>query len=144
LFDISPLEVCDFILGQPYLWNHHVVYECIPLSVIITLVTILYRIPEIASPTTIYLIYSKQCSKVISKTKKFILFFIRAHNKQRFATTYVAYKQKQVNKIVKDYIYIFSSPTEVPMHCQVKHPIDITPSAPPPNGPILSSLIDGK
>jgi hypothetical protein len=37
LCDISPLEVCDVILGQPYLWKRHDVYEFIPRSVIITL-----------------------------------------------------------------------------------------------------------
>jgi hypothetical protein len=30
LCDVSPLEVCDVILGQPYLWKHHVVYESRP------------------------------------------------------------------------------------------------------------------
>ena len=25
LCDIAPLEFCDVILGQPYLWKHHVV-----------------------------------------------------------------------------------------------------------------------
>jgi hypothetical protein len=29
---------------------------------------------------------------------------------------------------------IFSSPTGVPLHCQVKHPIDMTPGAPLRNG----------
>jgi hypothetical protein len=44
LFDISPLEVCDVILGKPYLWKKHVVYESKPHNVIITLVRQLYRI----------------------------------------------------------------------------------------------------
>jgi hypothetical protein len=37
LCDISPLEVCDVLLGQPYLWKQHVVFESRPCSVIITL-----------------------------------------------------------------------------------------------------------
>jgi hypothetical protein len=37
LCDIYPLEIFDVILGQPYLWKHHVVYESRPHSVIITL-----------------------------------------------------------------------------------------------------------
>jgi hypothetical protein len=36
---------------------------------------------------------------------------------------------------VEEYKDIFSSPTKVSMHCQVKHPIDLNPSAPLPNGP---------
>jgi hypothetical protein len=59
LCDISPLEVYDFILGQPYLWKHHVVYESRPHCVIITLGRQLYRILEVASPTVISLISSK-------------------------------------------------------------------------------------
>ena len=35
LCDISPLDVCDVLLGKPYLWKHHVVYESRPCSVII-------------------------------------------------------------------------------------------------------------
>jgi hypothetical protein len=66
LCDIYPLEVCDVLLGKPYLWKRHVVYESRPHSVIITLGRKLYRIPEVASPTAISLISAKQCSKVIS------------------------------------------------------------------------------
>jgi hypothetical protein len=45
LCHIYPLEFCEVILGQPYLWKSHVVYEYIPHSVIITLGRQLYRIP---------------------------------------------------------------------------------------------------
>ena len=37
LCDVAPLEVCDVILGQPYLWKHHDVYESSPRGVIINL-----------------------------------------------------------------------------------------------------------
>jgi hypothetical protein len=70
LCDISPLEVCDVLLGKPYLWKCHVVYESRPRSVIITLGRQLYRIPEVASPTAISLISAKKCSKVISQTEE--------------------------------------------------------------------------
>jgi hypothetical protein len=36
---------------------------------------------------------------------------------------------------MEEYKDIFSSPTGVPMHYPVNHPIDLTPSAPFPNGP---------
>jgi hypothetical protein len=67
---------------------------------------------------------------------------ICAHSKQKVVATSVAstqslsLQQKQVEKIVEEYRDIFSSPTGVPTHCQVKHPIDLTPSSPLPNGPI--------
>jgi len=35
---------------------------------------------------------------------------------------------------MEEYSDIFSSPTRVPLHCQVKHPIHLTPGAPLPNG----------
>jgi hypothetical protein len=81
LCDISPLEVCDVLLGQPYLWKRHVVYESRPHSVIITLGRQLYNIPEVVSPTTISLISAKKWSNVISQTGKSIFFVIHAHNK---------------------------------------------------------------
>jgi hypothetical protein len=37
---------------------------------------------------------------------------------------------------VEEYKDIFSSPTGVPTHYQVKRPIDLTPGAPLPNGPV--------
>jgi hypothetical protein len=56
---VYPLEVCDFLLGQPYLWKHHVVYESRPRSVIITLNRKLYRIPKAVPPSVISLISTK-------------------------------------------------------------------------------------
>jgi hypothetical protein len=66
LCDVSPLEVCDVLLGQPYLWKHHFVYESSPRSVIITLNRKFYRIPEVVPPSAISLISAKKCRKVIS------------------------------------------------------------------------------
>jgi hypothetical protein len=51
LCDVSPLEVCDVLLGQPYMWKHHVVYESRPRSIIVTLGGHLYRIPEVVLTT---------------------------------------------------------------------------------------------
>jgi hypothetical protein len=67
LCDIYPLEVCD-LLGQPYLWKRHDVYESRTYSVIINLGRKLYRIPEVAPPTSISLIFAKKCNMVIAKT----------------------------------------------------------------------------
>jgi hypothetical protein len=90
LCDISPLEVCDVLLGQPYLWKQHVVYESRPHSVIITLGRQLYRIPEVAPPTSISLISAKQCRKVISQTEKFVFFMIHSQSEQKVTTTSMA------------------------------------------------------
>jgi hypothetical protein len=37
---------------------------------------------------------------------------------------------------MEQYKDILSSPIRVPTHYQVKHPIDLTPGAPLPNGPV--------
>ena len=48
--------------------------------------------------------------------------------------------QQKMDKAVEEYEDIFSSPTGVPLHCQVKHPINLIPGAPLPNGPIYQPL----
>jgi hypothetical protein len=72
LCDVSPLDVCDVLLGQPYMWKRHVVYESRPCSVIVSMGGHLYIIPEVV-PTTAP---PKQCHKVVSHTTKFIFFTI--------------------------------------------------------------------
>jgi hypothetical protein len=93
LCDIAPLEVCDVLLGKPYFWKCHAVYESRPCSVIITLGRQLYMIPEVASSTAISLIYTKKCSKVISQIGKFVFFVIRSHSKKKFTITSVVSTQ---------------------------------------------------
>jgi hypothetical protein len=123
LSDVAPLEFGNFLLGQPYLWKHHVVYESRPRSVIITLDRKLYRIPEVVPSTSISLISSKQCRKVISKTEKFVFIFICTQSEQKVTATSMDFvidlstQQKKVDKVMEEYKYIFSSLTRVPMHC---------------------------
>jgi len=90
LCDVSPLEVCDVLLGQPYLWKMHVVYESRPRFVIISVGSKLYRILEVAPPTTISLISTKKCSKVISQTEKCVFFLIHSQSKGKVIATSLA------------------------------------------------------
>jgi len=83
LCDIAPLEVCDALLGHTYLWKRHAVYESRPRAVIVTSGNKLHRIPEVAPPTAISLITTKQCSKLISKTRKFVFLMIRPQGKKK-------------------------------------------------------------
>jgi hypothetical protein len=46
-----------------------------------------------------------------------------------------------MGKVVEEYEDIFTSPAGVPLHCQVKHPIDITLGASFPNGPIYRRFV---
>jgi hypothetical protein len=120
------------------------VYESRPRVVIITLGNKLYRIPEIAPPTTISLVTAKQCSKLISKTRKFVFLMIRPQGKRKTVAMTSrqgpAARKKHMDKVVEEY-NIFTSPAGVPLHCQVKHPIDLTLGAPLPNGPIYRCSI---
>jgi hypothetical protein len=101
LCDVAPLDVYDVLLGQPYMWQHHAIYESRPRSVIITLGGHLYRIPEVV-PTTAP---PKQCCKVVSHTRKFIFSTIcsKGEQKDTAATTTSAkapsIQQKQVDKV---------------------------------------------
>jgi hypothetical protein len=96
LCDVAPLEVCDVLLGQPYMWKRHAVYESRPRSVIVTLGGQLYRIPEIVAPTP-----TKQGRKIISHTGKFSLFAIATKGEHQIAETsttsahYPSTQQKQ-------------------------------------------------
>jgi hypothetical protein len=48
-----------------------------------------------------------------------------------------------MDKVVEEYEDIFTSPAGVTLHCQVKHPIDLTLGTPLPNGPIYQrSVLD--
>jgi len=48
-----------------------------------------------------------------------------------------------MDKVVEEYEDIFTSAARVPLHCQVKHSIDLTPGAPLPSGPIyLLSVLE--
>jgi hypothetical protein len=99
--DVSPLDVCDVLLGQPYMWKRHAIYESQPHGVIVTLGGHLYGIPEVV-PT---IVPPKQCRQVISHTTKFSFFAIYSKGEQKeTATTTTSaqasfIQQKQVEKI---------------------------------------------
>jgi hypothetical protein len=73
---------------------------------------------------------------------KFVFFVILSRNERKIKATYrvsatnLSTQQKQVDKVVEEYLDILSSPTGVPLHSQVKNPIDMTPDTPLPNGPV--------
>ena len=46
-----------------------------------------------------------------------------------------------MDKVMEEYGDIFTSPTRVPLHYQVKHPIDLTPVVSLPSGPIYQPYV---
>ena len=81
LHDVASFEVCDVLLGQSYLWKWHDVYESIPHYCIVYLGNMLYKILEVVLLSAISLISAKQNSKLISQTRKFVLFLIHSQGK---------------------------------------------------------------
>jgi hypothetical protein len=123
------------------------VYESRPRVIIVTLGNKLYRIPEVPLPVIVSLVTSKQCSKLISKTMNFFFLMIRPQGKNNIVVTTSRQgsfaRRQQMDKVVEDYQDIFTSPAGVPLHCQVKHSIDMIVGALLPNGPIYRhSLLD--
>eukprot|EP00253_Pinus_taeda_P006356 PITA_06356 len=97
-------------------------------------------IPEVAPPAALSLITAKQCSKIIFKTRKFVFLTICPQGKKKTVAAASKWgpsaRQLQIDKIVEEYEDIFTSQAGVPLHCQVKHSIDLTLGALLPNGPI--------
>jgi hypothetical protein len=112
LCDVAPLDVCDVLLGQPYMWRRHVVYESRPRSVIVTLGGHLYRIPEVV-PT---IVPPKKCRKVVSHTAKFNFFTICSKGNIRTLQPLQpppapSIQQKQVDKVAAKCKYSFCTPS---------------------------------
>ena len=79
---MAPLEVCDVILGQPYMWKRHVVYESRLRSVIVTLGGQLYRIPETVIPSRV-----SQGRKISSHAEKLFLLTIASEREHKIIKT---------------------------------------------------------
>jgi hypothetical protein len=60
------------------MWKHHVLYESMLHSVIITLGGQLYRVLEAVPTTVVSLISVKQCRKVVSQTKRNFLIMVQS------------------------------------------------------------------
>eukprot|EP00253_Pinus_taeda_P027277 PITA_27277 len=50
-------------------------------------------------------------------------------------------QRKNMDKVMKEYRDILASPTGVPIHCQLKHSVDLTLGRPLPNGTIYQRSI---
>ena len=80
--DVAPLEVCDVLLGQLYMWKRHAVYESRPRNVIVTLGEKLYRIPETTAPNKV-----SQGRKISSHVRKLFLFTIASIGEHKIIET---------------------------------------------------------
>jgi len=62
-------------------------YESRPHSIIISWCNSLYKILDIAPPTTTSLISAKKCSKFVSQTRKFIVCLVHSQSKGKIVAT---------------------------------------------------------
>ena len=100
----------------------------------------MYRIPEVVLPPAISLTIAKQRSKIVSQTRKFIFLTTRSQGKKNIVATTLKQgsttRLQQMEKFMEKYKDIFSSLTEVPLQCQDKHSIDLTPDVLSPDAAI--------
>ena len=50
-------------------------------------------------------------------------------------------QQEQIDNILEEYHNIFQAPDGVPLHCQVKHSIELVPGSPLPNASVYKRSI---
>ena len=107
---MAPLKVCDVLLGQPYMWKRHAVYESRSRSVIVTLGGQLYRILETVAPSKVL-----QGRKISSDIRKVFLFTIASEGEHKIIETSTPsaqgvsthQTQEENRSIVSSYIQVY-------------------------------------
>ena len=85
------------------------------------------------------MITAKQTKNIINHAQKFALIMIKPQHSRNTAATIrltkqrSSRKQQQINHILEEYQNIFQAPNRVPLHCQVKHSIEIILGSSLPN-----------
>ena len=85
------------------------------------------------------MMYTKQTKKLINHAQKFALIMIKPQHSRntaamsRLTDQRSSQQQQHINNILEEYQNIFQAPDKVPLHCQVKHSIELVPSSSLPN-----------
>ena len=93
------------------------------------------------------MIFSKQTKKLINHAQKFTLIMIKPqHSRKNAATSRLtnqgnSRQQQQIDHFPEEYQNAFQEPNGVPLHCQVKHSIELVPSSSLPNASIYRRSI---
>ena len=148
---MAPLSVADALFEKPYLWDRHGTYQSRPLKVIIKIRNQWYGIPERQPTSTVAMISARQMNKLIDHAQKFALIMIKSQHSKKITTMSwltdqcSSRQQEQIENILEEYQNIFQAPDEVPLHCQVKHSIELVPSSSLPNTSIyIRSILENK
>ena len=84
----------------------------------------------------------QQTKKFINHAQKFALIMIKPQHSRKTATTSrlidqrSSRQQQHIDKILEEYQNIFQAPDGVPLHCQVKHSIELVPGSSLPNSSV--------
>ena len=84
---------------------------------------------------TVGMVSTKQAKKLINHAHKFMLLMIKPQHSQNttitshLSTNHDSQQQQQVDRVLEEYQAVFKDPTGVPLHCQVKHSIDLVPGS---------------
>ena len=133
------LFVAEALFGKPYLWDRHGTYQSWPQKVIVKIRNQWYGILERQPTSTVTMIYAKQTKKLINHAQKFTLIMIKPqHSRKSVAMSRLtdqqsSWKQQHIHNILGEYQNIFQATSGVPLHCQVKHSIELVPSSLLPN-----------
>ena len=93
------------------------------------------------------MISAKQTKKLINHAQKFALIMIKPqHSRKTVATSrltdqHSSQQKEQIDNILEEYHNIFQALNAVPLHCQVKHSIELVPSTSLPNASVYRRSI---
>ena len=114
---MAPLEVCDVLLGQPYMWKCHAVYESRPRSFIVTFRGKLYRIPETVAPNKV-----SKGRNISSHIRKLFLLTIAFEGEHKITETSTPSTQGvSAHQTQEEDRAIVSSSIRVPLQCKAVH-----------------------
>ncbi|XP_020262299.1 uncharacterized protein LOC109838254 [Asparagus officinalis] len=127
--DIVPLDVCQVILGNPYLWNRYAVYDRWAQKYRFIkdgeqFIFCLVSLPQKTSLATM-----TQVKRLVNASKKFVLLFIRPYEEQlsrMYLTTLSKLQEGDLNRLKAKYEDLFSEITGLPPRRGVEHEIMLT------------------
>ncbi|XP_031486836.2 uncharacterized protein LOC116255191 [Nymphaea colorata] len=136
--DVVPLDVCQVVLGSPYLWLRDGHYHRRAQEYELTKDGKQFVITRdnIASPTD--LMTAGQVKRVVNACQKFVLLLVRLVQPcEKNATIHLMYMHEKeegmLTKLLNSYTDLFEDPQGLPPRCPVEHEIHLQSDAPLPN-----------
>ena len=97
------------------------------------------------------MISAKQRKKLINHTQKFTLIMKKPQHSRKnigmslLTNQYISWQEQQIDNILEEYQNVFQELNAVPLHCQVKHSIELVPDSSLPNSYVyIISILENK